>query len=309
MSKKKKHAIRAPLSVIGGIRAQTAHGTHLHVWWSRRWTEVLENFNLGARLGRGRNYAISGQVSSITIREGYVSAHVQGSHREPYESVIRFQFVQGETKERIVQALQRRPVWIARLLVGTLPFEVEAVFQAEGCPLFPRRKQDLMSQCSCPDWANPCKHLAAVYYLLGEVITKNPMILLTLRGVSRTDLIGETVTEPTEVTHSAIAKQGERTVTHDAFYGVTLPAFEDFGDAPKAALAAPLIHRLGPLPFWRGQERFIDTLEHLYTRAASRGWAVWAGEPIDLRREEEKVIIKGANLHLKQSRMRVDTSL
>lgn len=309
MSKKKKHGIRTPLSVIGGIRAQISHGSHLHVWWNRRWTEVLEKFNLGARLGRGRNYAISGQVSSITIREGYVSAHVQGSHREPYTSVIRFQAVQGETKERIVQALRRRPIWIARLLVGNLPVEVEAVFQAEGCPLFPQQKQDLVSQCTCPDWANPCKHLAAVYYLLGEVITKNPMILLTLRGISRADLVGETASEPAEMKEVSRGAQDGTEVTHDAFYGVTLAAFEDFGDAPKVALAAPLIHRLGPLPFWRGQERFIDTLEHLYTRATSRGWAVWTGEPIDLRREEEKVIIKGATLRLKQSRMRVDTSV
>jgi hypothetical protein len=71
---------------------------------------------------------------------------------------------------------------------------------------------------------------------------------------------------------------------------------------------APLIQRLGPLPFWRGQERFADTLEHLYARAATRGWTVWTGEPIDLRREDEKNIISGANLHLKNRRMRVDAS-
>jgi len=71
---------------------------------------------------------------------------------------------------------------------------------------------------------------------------------------------------------------------------------------------APLIYRLGPLPFWRGQERFTDTMEHLYARAATRGWTVWTGEALDLRREDEKVIIKGASLHLKQRKMRVDTS-
>jgi len=308
MSKKKRHALRTPLSVKGGIRAQNPHAGHLRVWWGQRWTEVLENFRLGARLGRGRNYAVSGQVSVMTIRDGCVSAHVQGSHQEPYESVIRFRCVQGEAKERIVQALWRRPILIARLLVGDLPFEIEPLFQTEGCPLFPKRTNDLTSRCSCPDWANPCKHLAAIYYLLGETITRNPLLLLTLRGVTRADLVGETSPVQTEDAEPC-GTEDTRSATCESFYGTPQPAFDDFGAAPKSATPAPLIHRLGPLPFWRGQERFIDTLEHLYVRAATRGWTVWTGESLDLRREEEKVIIKGANLHLKHHRMRVDTSM
>ena len=308
MSKKKKHALRTPLSVKGGIRAQNSHGGHLRVWWGQRWTEVLENFRLGARLGRGRNYAVSGQVSMMTIREGCVAAHVQGSHQEPYESVIQFHCVQGEAKERIVKALWQRPVLIARLLVGDLPFEIEPLFQTEGCPLFPKRTNDLVSRCSCPDWANPCKHLAAIYYLLGETITRNPLLLLTLRGITRADLVGEPQPTPAEDAKPS-EMDSERTATREAFYGTPQPAFDDFGAAPKSSTPAPLIHRLGPLPFWRGQERFTDTLEHLYVRAATRGWTVWTGETLDLRREEEKVIIRGANLHLKHHRMRVDTSM
>ena len=306
MSKKKKHALRTPLTVKGGIRAQSPHGGHPRTWWSRRWTEVLENFRLGARLGRGRNYAVSGQVSALSIQGGRVSASVQGSTQEPYESVILFQCVEGEAKARIVQALWRRPLLIARLLVGDLPYEIEPLFRAEGCPLFPQRTKDLTSRCSCPDWANPCKHLAAVYFLLGETITKNPLLLLALRGVSRADLVGEApVAPPPPAAESA----AETPLTSEGFYGTPRPAFDDYGAAPKASTPAPLIHRLGPLPFWRGQERFTDTLEHLYARASTRGWTVWSGEPLDVRREEEKIIIRGANLHLKHHRMRVDTSM
>ena len=302
--KKKTFALRAPVSVKGGIRAQNPHCGHLRVWWSRRWTEMLENFRLGARLGRGRNYAVSGQVSSLAVDVGCVSARVQGSSSEPYESVLRFQCVDGDARGRIVAALRQRPVLVARLLVGDLPFEVEPLFLAEGCPLFPQRAKDLVSRCSCPDWANPCKHLAAVYFLLGETITKNPLMLLTLRGVSRADLVGEAAPPPRPAAEPAA--RPEEALTAERFYGVTHAPFDDFGLAPKASTPAPLIHRLGPLPFWRGQERFTDTLEHVYARVATRGWCVWTGEPLDLRREEEKVIIKGANLHLKQRRMRVD---
>ena len=306
MSKKKKFALRTPLNVKGGIRAQNPNSGCLRVWWSRRWTEVLERFRLGARLGRGRNYAVTGQVSSLEIAHGHVTATVQGSHREPYESGIVFRAVEGEVKARLIQTLRRRPMLVARLLVSDLPFEVETLFRAEGCPLFPQREHDLTSRCSCPDYANPCKHLAAVYYLLGEAITRNPLLLLELRGISRADLLGEAA-EPNA------PPEGDAPVTADAsdlsdFYGMPKKTFEDFGTAVKSVTYAPLIYRLGPLPFWRGQERFTDTLEHLYARAATRGWSVWTGEQLDLRREDEKVIIKGASLQLKHRKMRVDTS-
>ena len=197
---------------------------------------------------------------------------------------------------------------IARLLVCELPFEVEGLFRAEGCPLFPRRENDLTSHCTCPDYANPCKHLAAVYYLLGEAITRNPLLLLELRGISRQDLLGEAAEPAVEAAERPAEEAEAVPLTREGFYGVPQEAFNNYGPAIKSVTPAPLIYRLGPLPFWRGQERFIDTLEHLYARAATRGWTVWTGELLDLRREDEKVVIKGATLHLKSNRMKVDTS-
>jgi uncharacterized Zn finger protein len=309
MSKKKKYASRSPLNVRGGIRAQNPYVGNLRVWWSRRWTEVLENFRLGARLGRGRNYAVSGQVSSLAIQPGLVVATVQGSSKEPYESSIRFRMVEGEAKVRLIQALKQRPLVVARLLISDLPFEVEVLFKAEGSPLFPKRENDITSRCNCPDYANPCKHLAAVYYLLGEAITKNPLLLLELRGITRAELLGDAAEpESDEQEEVPSGEVGEVPLTREGFYGVPQAEFNDYGPAIKSVTSAPLIYRLGPLPFWRGQERFTDTLEHLYARAAPRGWIVWTGEPLDLRREDEKVIIKGATLHLKSHRMKVDTS-
>lgn len=304
MSKKKKYAPRTPLNVKGGIRAQLPHGGPLRLWWSRRWLDILENFRLGARLGRGRNYAVSGQVSSLAIRPGEVTASVQGSEKAPYESSVRLLTVEGEAKARLIRTLRQRPMLIARLLVADLPPEVETLFRAEKCPLFPQRENDLDSRCTCPDYANPCKHLAAVYCLLGEAVTRNPLLLLELRGIHRNELIGET---PDLAAPSDLSDLPDLSDLSD-FYGVPQEDFTDFGPAQKSVTHAPLIVRLGPLPFWRGQERFTDTLEHLYARAATRGWTVWTGEPLDLRREDEKVIIKGAGLRLKQHRMRVDTS-
>jgi hypothetical protein len=83
----------------------------------------------------------------------------------------------------------------------------------------------------------------------------------------------------------------------------------DFGEEEHTGTSAPLVHRLGSLPFWRGQERFIDTLESLYDRAALRGWKVWVDEPLDIRREEEKTLIKGASLSLRHKRMTIDATM
>ncbi|MDD4018696.1 MAG: SWIM zinc finger family protein [Kiritimatiellae bacterium] len=310
MSRKKKYALRTPLNVKGGIRAQLPHGGPLRLWWGRRWLEILENFRLGARLGRGRNYAVSGQVSSLAIRPGEVTASVQGSDKTPYESSVRLLTVEGEAKARLIRALRQRPMLIARLLVADLPPEVETLFLAEKCPLFPQRGNDIASRCTCPDYANPCKHLAAVYCLLGEAFTRNPLLLLELRGIHRNELLGADsgLSDPSDLSDPADPSEPSGLSDLSDFYGVPQEDFTDFGPAQKSVTHAPLIFRLGPLPFWRGQERFTDTLEHLYARAATRGWTVWTGEPLDLRREDEKVVIKGAELHLKQRRMRVDTS-
>ena len=305
--RKKRYAPRTPMAIMGGIRSQHAQSGTSRVWWSRRWIEAIERFRIGARLGRGRSYAVSGQVSQLEITPGVITARVQGASKEPYTSTIHFRTVSEEAQPQLIETLRAQPMLVARLLVSELPLEVEGLFREAGCPLFPQRENDLSSRCSCPDYANPCKHLAAVYHLMGEAITQTPLLLLAVRGVSRVELLGDAAMEEPPPTCPAQPSVPDP-VDLTAFYGTPQPPFEDFGSAVKTLTPAPLIYRLGPLPFWRGQERFADTLEQLYARAATRGWAVWAREPLDLRREDEKVIITGGNLQLRGRRMRIDTT-
>jgi len=307
MSKKKTYLLRNPLAVRGGIRAQHASSGQMRVWWSRRWVDMMEQFRLGARLGRGRNYAEGGQVSELLVEEGCVTATIQGVKKEPYTSIITFKTLDPAKKEKVVQQLHQKPVLIARLLVGDLPLVLESILAQVQCPLFPSKENDLISRCNCPDWANPCKHLAAVYYLLGEEIAKNPMLLLKIRGISHKDVFKEI--KPVQKKKAEHKKESiERTVR--SFYGHTEDEVSDFGhEEQQAGTKAPLIHRLGSLPFWRGQDRFIDTLEHLYERSAVRGWKVWINEPLDVRREEEKKVIKGASLSLRHKRMTIDATM
>ncbi len=289
MSKRKTFRIRTPLAVRGGIRAQSAYAGPFRVWWSRRWLEALERFRLGARLGRGRSYAASGQVSDLQIEPGKVTAQVQGGSKDPYRCEITFSTLPEASYTRVMKKIHSEPMWISRLFVGDLPAEIEALFETERVPLFPRKNSDVASTCSCPDWANPCKHLAAIYCLIGEAIAREPLLLLELRGITRQALVP---TQPAPQLHArtqtssvAVATTPLTTTPAEAFYGAPLEPFEQYGEAACTSVPAPLLQRLGPIRFWRGQERFADTLEALYTRATLRGVAIWTGEQLDYNRK------------------------
>jgi len=180
-----------PRRAAGGIKARSKRGAIGAQWWSRRFIDVLESFGMQSRLARGRNYARSGQVLRFTISSGYVTAQVQGSRVKPYQ--VRLQVLPLTTRQwhRVTQALAARAVFRARLLAGEMPAEIEEVFAGCGTPLFPRSARDLEMTCSCPDWEVPCKHLAAVCYVLAEAFDEDPFGMLAWRGKGRDDLLAE----------------------------------------------------------------------------------------------------------------------
>src|SRR5215210_967607 len=178
-----------PRQAKGGIKAQTKRGEFGTSWWAKRWIAVLEGFNIGARLGRGRSYARGGQVLSIQVEKGQVRAAVQGSRPKPYEIVIQVKTLPAADWKKLAQALSRQALFAAKLLAGEMPQDIEQVFQEAGLSLFPTRLGDLTTKCSCPDWSNPCKHIAAVYYLLGEEFDRDPFLIFTLRGLTRDELL------------------------------------------------------------------------------------------------------------------------
>ena len=192
MSGKKHYPVRIP-RFANGIRAQESRGGTGRNWWFCRWRQVLEGMGLGARLGRGRNYALSGQVTEMRIEGPHVEASVVGTRPEPYRVTVDFRIPEGDARERIVAALRGEPMLVARLLADDLPTEVEELFRAEGFTLFPGGKlgpgrYDMTTRCSCPDYANPCKHSSAVLLLLGEEIARRPSTLLDLRGIPMEEL-------------------------------------------------------------------------------------------------------------------------
>jgi uncharacterized Zn finger protein len=150
---------------------------------------VLESFEVGRRLGRGRLYARQGQVLELDIGQGFVTAQVQGSRDAPYLVRMRFSMLSSTDWKKVTKELAADPVLGPGLASGQMPEGVEEVFEGLGLSLFPRANGDLKTACSCPDPANPCKHVAAVYYLLGEEIARDPYLLFRLRGLDRNDLV------------------------------------------------------------------------------------------------------------------------
>ncbi|SCE98937.1 SWIM zinc finger family protein [Micromonospora chokoriensis] len=180
-----------PRRVDGGLRARSARGAIGRSWWSRRFLEVLESFALGTRLTRGRSYARAGQVLTLDVAPGRVSAVVQGSRPQPYQVSIALRPFPDALWSRIEKELAGQAFFSARLLAGDLPDELEELFAAAGAPLFPAGVDELTQRCNCPDFAVPCKHLAATFYLLAEAFDADPFELLHWRGRSRAELLDE----------------------------------------------------------------------------------------------------------------------
>jgi uncharacterized Zn finger protein len=272
-----------PRAAKGGIKAQSKRGQFGESWWARRWIAVLESFNIGARLGRGRSYARSGQVLSIDVARGEVTAHVQGSRPKPYGVTIRVQELSDKDWGKVVQALAGQALFAAKLLAGEMPQDVETVFDEAGLSLFPQKRGDLKTSCSCPDDSNPCKHIAAVYYLLGEEFDRDPFLLFRLRGLDREQLIARlnegAVAKPEAAPAAKAPAPGEPLPADAAAFWPACGLPDDlFGEVRVPPLAAAWPKRLGSFPFWRGNTRFLDALESVYAQAARDGLATFRGE-------------------------------
>lgn len=178
-----------PRAVEGGLRARSKRGAIAQTWWSERFIEVLESIGLGSRLDRGRSYARAGQVLGLNVTPGAVTATVQGSRARPYRVRIGVTAFDKTEWAQVSRTLADNAWYTAKLLAGEMPEDIEDVFTSVGLSLFPATARELSMDCSCPDWEVPCKHLAAVFYLLAESFDTDPFAILGWRGRDREDLL------------------------------------------------------------------------------------------------------------------------
>jgi uncharacterized Zn finger protein len=281
-----------PIRVEGGIKARSKRGAIGEQWWSRRFIGVLEASGLSGRLARGRSYARAGQVLNFELSQGKVTAQVQGSRPRPYDVRLGVLPLTKPQWRRVQEHLAARALFRAKLLAGEMPHEIEDVFTECGTPLFPRSAADLDMHCSCPDWGVPCKHLAAVCYVLAEEFDRDPFAMLAWRGKARGDLLaalremGRSIhgprSGPDPGADARLPDAAAPPLEADGFWSARLsPARLRALSAPLDSPAPDLLLRMFPPPSApvRGRD-LAEILTPAYHRlaAADRGPEQSAGE-------------------------------
>jgi uncharacterized Zn finger protein len=273
-----------PRRPADGIKAQSKRGAFASGWWAKRWIAVLEAFQLGARLTRGRSYARSGQVTHIALELGGVGAQVQGSRPKPYDVTIRLRQLEPKEWRSVGAAIGNDVRLCAALLAGDMPEDIETAFAAAGASLFPTSVNEMKTACSCPDWSNPCKHVAAVFYLIGEEFDRDPFLLFVVRGLAR-DAVRDLFAASPEsialadrrVSTEKPALQRRRSkvppapVSPDTFWGdeITEPNSSDSNIIATAADEPAVLKRAGKFPFWRGEIALGEAIVPIYNEAAA----------------------------------------
>jgi uncharacterized Zn finger protein len=283
-----------PLEAEGGIKARSKRGAFAKNWWATRWIKAMERLVDARRLGRGRTYARKGQVISIEETKGGVMSRVQGSRRTPYKVSIQVQPLSETQWEKVTDALVGQAIFAAQLLAGEMPQDIEEAFAAAGVSLFPDKGGDLTTNCSCPDWANPCKHVAATHYILGEQFDEDPFLLFRLRGRSQEQILE--AMRQRRADQEVVKDDLEEEETEEIIIPLeeTLPNFWEMGEPlepfPVAikppAVTLPILKRLGEPAFMAGAS-LQSQLGPAYQAVTEQTMAVAFGD--DEEREEAEL--------------------
>lgn len=246
----------------GGLRAKSQDGAFGDTWWGREWVRTLESFGWEARMERGQSYARTGHVLDLAITPGQVEGRVQGNRPLPYHVEISLTTLTDDEWQNVLSALSEQALFSAQLLAGEMPPDIEQVFRQSGLSLFPRSHEDLQTSCSCPDWANPCKHIAAVYYLLAEKFDEDPFLLFYLRGRERDQIIqalrAQRAAAAEEVLPDTASKNGGDALSLEAAIDQFWDVGETLDDVPVGIGAPqvpfPIMRQLGDPPREIGSE-------------------------------------------------------
>jgi uncharacterized Zn finger protein len=255
-----------------GIKMKKAGTT----WWGQRWIEALEHVLQGnaARLGRGRSYARAGRAHDLVVQAGKVVSQVTGSRPAPYAVTIELGVLSDADWDKAILGMAERAQFSAELLAGEMPRAIDEVFRAGGTSLFPEQRTDLQTSCSCPDWGNPCKHVAATHYVLGEALDRDPFLLFELRGRSKAQVLdslrrarsASSPSYPSAPDEPARAATKIDVSSYDRA-PCDLPALE-FSFAEPSTHAA-VLRQLGVPSTWHESTSPADALAPLLERAAA----------------------------------------
>jgi uncharacterized Zn finger protein len=263
-------------------------------WWGQRFIAALESFTDSARLSRGRSYARNDKVKNYEVSQGSIIAQVRGSvnpyfgvYKEPlYTITIKIMPIKATDWSKAISQLGSRASMISRLLLNEMPDNIDSVFEDMNLHLLPHRAQDFTTTCSCPDWENPCKHIAGVYYLIAAQLDIDPFLLFELRGISRNKLqeelakspLGKSLSESLverEIPLEPVSSYHTKPVKVKATNLVNLKHFwlgeQRLPPLPEQTsqvnVPALVIKKAGDFPpFWSKDTSFLSVMEDFYQR-------------------------------------------
>lgn len=269
-----------PIHTNRGIKARSQRGAFSRNWWARRWIEAMEKLVDPARLQRGRSYARSGQVLSLQETSQGIEAQVQGSRPQPYTVSIQVTPLTDEQWNLVIDAMAEQALFTAQLLAGEMPNDIEDAFQTAGVSLFPNQAGDLATKCSCPDWANPCKHVAATHYILGDRFDDDPFLIFRMRGRTQDQIlhalrerrVGQVEASGEPSPHEPELETGQPLEESIDHYWSSIDPLESFPLTIRPPLIdTPLLKRLGDPSFLTGNVSLQNLLKPIYdnfTRSA-----------------------------------------
>ncbi len=253
-----------PIQRKDGIKARSQRGQFGTNWWAQRWISALERVVNAGRLNRGRTYARAGQVLSLDEVGGVVKARVQGTRPQPYKVTIKLKPLSDRQWDKVIDALSGQALFAAQLLAGEMPQEIDAVFAAAGSSLFPSSEGELETECSCPDWANPCKHVAATHYILAEQLDEDPFLLFRLRGRTQEQVMAALRTRRSDTPRAAAAPAPAAAASSGPPLDANLEHFWRMGGGAEDVESTPIQVAIKPpttpLPLLKrlGQPPFLD---------------------------------------------------
>ncbi len=210
-------------------------GLGKQTWWVEQWMELINSYRFKKRLERAWSYAREGNVTSIRFEGRRVHARVQGTGEDPYKIKLWLDVLSDEDWLYVLEALTQKARWSAQLLAGIMPSDIERAFAASGKRLFPFKLQEVRSECNCPDKANPCKHISAIYFLMGERFREDPFVLFQLRGRSRARLLSDLADQRRKLLDAIIRKK----LKESSNYDYTKNLHEESSKAPHSAILNP----------------------------------------------------------------------
>ncbi len=278
-----------------GIRMKTAGST----WWGKLWIEALESVLRGdsRRLARGKTYARAGRTHDLVVKGGTVTAKVTGSRATPYKITITLTQLGEPAWKRAIAAMAGKAQFSAELLAGQMPRAVDEAFIEAGVSLFPKQPADLKTTCSCPDWGDPCKHVAATHYVLGEALDRDPFLLFELRGKTKDQVLDALRAARDGATDAAPKKGGKAKALEPAAPEVptvklgklraadydrpreVLPALHFMFDEPVSHGA--VLRQLGAPAAWASDASPADVLAPMVRAAAVAARRIAMAEPTE----------------------------